>query len=198
MCSFIDRLTGNYKSSAKVVDGNLILSLPDAEKPVVWRMALTHVRASAIEIKDEKDGSFVLLLKTPKEEVQQIAPFTSRAKALNALMAVTLAMQNAHGKIALAGANQNTGSNMDTAMPQYTYPENQGNAGRWIVASIGIVIVGALFFYMASMGPRSISNVIPTNIQAQRSSNSGENTRSLEAQNQRGVPVSADDFLNGL
>ena len=44
-------------ASANVVDGKLILSLPEAENPVVWQMDLSSAKASALEVKkdEEKD-----------------------------------------------------------------------------------------------------------------------------------------------
>ena len=57
----------DFESSAKVVDGNLILSLPDAINPVVWRMELGSVKASAMEVKkDAADGTFTLSQKLRK------------------------------------------------------------------------------------------------------------------------------------
>ena len=47
---------GNYQSSARVVDGKLILSFPHALTPVVWQMDLSQTKASALEVQ----GSHVL------------------------------------------------------------------------------------------------------------------------------------------
>ena len=99
MASFIRNLTGGFSASAKVVDGTLILSLPDAIAPVVWRMELGHVRASAIEVRAQDDGTFMLTLKTPKGDVNDIAPYATRAKAVTALVAVSKAMEQAHGEM---------------------------------------------------------------------------------------------------
>ena len=89
-----------YESSAKVVDGNLILSLPDAINPVVWRMELGSVKASALEVKPlAAEGTFLLSLKTPKGEVHDIAPFQTRDQAVRALMRVSAGLQGAQGKL---------------------------------------------------------------------------------------------------
>ena len=87
-------------SSAKVVDGNLIISLFDAINPVVWRMELGSVKASAMEVKPQSaDGSFMLILKTPRGDVHEVAPFTRRDDAVAALMSISDALQEAQGQM---------------------------------------------------------------------------------------------------
>src|SRR5690606_21303301 len=66
MKRMIENITGNYAASASVVDGTLIISLPDAITPVVWRFALGQAKASALEVRPQDDGTFMLLLKTPR------------------------------------------------------------------------------------------------------------------------------------
>ena len=66
MALFINKLTGGFSASAKVVDGTLILSLPDAISPVVWRMELGHAKSSAIEVREQDNGTFMLTLKTAR------------------------------------------------------------------------------------------------------------------------------------
>ena len=105
MKRMIESITGNYSASASVVDGTLILSLPDALTPVIWRLELGQARASAMEVRDREDGSFVLLLKTPRGDVNDIAAFSSRGRAVAALMTISRAMEQAHGQIRPPAAN---------------------------------------------------------------------------------------------
>ena len=56
--------------SANVVDNSLVLSLPNALNPVVWRMELAKAKMSAIEIREDKIGDFALILKNPKRRQQ--------------------------------------------------------------------------------------------------------------------------------
>lgn len=92
MSSIIDNVTGGYKSSAKVNAGTLVLSLPDAITPVVWRMDLSTAKSSAIEVRENEDGFYDLVLKTPKADAHNIAVYEFKIKATQALMAVTKAM----------------------------------------------------------------------------------------------------------
>ena len=46
-------MAAKYTSSAKIVDGILVLSLPDAIHPVVWQMELGQSKSSALEIREQ-------------------------------------------------------------------------------------------------------------------------------------------------
>ena len=74
----------NKRASAKVVDGKLILSLPDALTPVVWQMDLAHAKASALEVRcnNEAMNAYTLTLKTPKGETIEVAAFDERENAM--------------------------------------------------------------------------------------------------------------------
>lgn len=182
--------TDNYKSSAKVVDGNLIISLPDALNPVVWRMELGSVKASALEVRtNAADGTFVLSLKTPKGDVHDIAPFQTREGAVRALMRVSNALQSASGRMiaplsALPGAS--------TAQDVPSRPVFSPGAGptslKWIIALAGVIVVIFLFSQMSSMARQYALN---GDNQAASSANTGTSTSS-------GVPLSAEDELRGF
>lgn len=190
------KLTGEYSSSAKVVDGSLILSLPDALSPVVWRMDLGKVKASALEVREGEGGVYVLVLKTPKEEINEIAPFDSRAKAVDALMAVSRAMEGAHGQIRPAAAvSAGDGNVVTMAHAAGTeYAGGKHGKGRLAATFIGIVILGGLIYALISLSPpRSASlsrasGAFAPALQTAQGDNGGS---------QAGVPVSADDFLMG-
>ena len=95
------------KSTANVVDGKLILSLPDALSPVVWQMDLNEVSEAALEIRDEKIAGravYVLALKTKDPEDKNIAAFEKQADAHRALMATAGALKSAQGQIRNGGA----------------------------------------------------------------------------------------------
>ena len=83
------------KPSANVVDNSLVLSLPNAINPVVWRMELAKAKMSAIEIREDKLGDFTLILKTPKGDSNEIARFNDKSDALKGLGAISSAMSKA-------------------------------------------------------------------------------------------------------
>lgn len=178
----------DYQSSAKVVDGNLIISLPDAMNPIVWRMELGSVKASALEVRTMTDGGFMLSLKTPKGEVHDVAPFTSREPAVDALMKVSSALQNAHGKMVPFTAPAHIASTHPAQ--SHSAPENASAAGslKWLIALAGVIIVIMLFSYLSSMTPTRSSETSP-------SSASGITGETNETS---GVPESADKMLQGF
>lgn len=176
-----------YQPSAKVVDGSLILSLPDAINPVVWRMELGSAKASALEVKPAPaDGTFLLTLKTPKGEVYDIAPYATREQALRALMRVSAAMQGAQGRLVAAAPASSFISPADTATANTAarYKGTGASPLKWALAVAGIFLVIFLFSYLGTISPA------PTTAPG----NAGEETQSGAT----GVPQSADEVLRGL
>ncbi len=187
-----------YSATAKVVDGNLIISLPDAVNPIVWRMELGSVKASALEVrKGAVEGHSLLVLKTPKGETHEIAPYDSRDKALAALMQVSNALQSAEGRMApspVTGQYVPVNSNQPTqaASSQQEGPVTKANTVKWLLALGAVLAVIALFAYLGSLGAPEMSSGLSDTATvtgpAASNSNSGES----------GVPQSADEMLRGF
>lgn len=194
MKKIVENLTGGFTPSARVVDGTLILSLPDALSPVVWRLELGQIKASALEVRpNEKDG-YILVLKTPKGDVHEIAPYDSKSKAVQALMVVGRAMEHAHGQLRPDAANNRGG--VPAVIPQPTAPQKrQASAGRWITGMIAVVVLVAMIGLLVNLGPRQ------ARLDFQAAGNSAAGTATTVAapgsSGQTGVPVSADAFLQG-
>lgn len=197
--NWIKKLTGGYTSSAKVVDGTLVISMPDAISPVVWRMDFGHAKSSAIEVRDN-DGHYVLILKTPKGDVNDIAPFDSKAKAVNALMAVSRAMEQGHGQIKPVTATAQATTN---EVPQATVAANvnaqptqpqtaQSGKGQTAAGIIGVLILIGLLFFLFKL-----SNTAPDYGIGNTSINAEEATKMSHDADEAGVPLSADSFLRG-
>lgn len=181
-----------YSATAKVVDGNLILSLPDAVNPVVWRMELGSVKASALEVrKGSVEGQSLLILKTPKGETHEIAPYDSREKALSALMQVSNALQTADGKMAAGNRQPATANSNQPSSPLPADGTTGSNAIKWLVA-LGIVLaVIALFAYLGSLGAPEMSSGVSDSATVTGPANGN-------ASGQSGVPESANDILKGF
>lgn len=185
---WIESLTGNYSSSARVVDGTLIISLPQALTPVVWRMELGHVRSSALEVRQQENGVFMLVLKTPRGDVNDIAPFDSRGRAVQALMAVSRAMEQAHGQIVPPAANNIANGAGITNLPAIRPATRPASKGRFATGIIGTVLLLGLIALFLNMGSRNHSSM---------ANGHGTDTANHSAEApQTGVPLSADDFLN--
>lgn len=184
----------NFKSkkhetnaSANVVDGKLILSLPDALSPVVWQMDLTQAKASALEVLHNEDKEqHSLNLKNPKGETIEIAVFEERNHAVEGLMAASGALENAQGQIRPGGTNTNGATNTTPRVQTKNAPQNI--RGKWIGAILALVVLFILFTIWSSIVPRPIG----TSTSGTASTGSVSNP-----QESSGVPVSADDFLRG-
>lgn len=186
MKKLIQSVTGGYASSAKVVDGTLILSLPDALSPVVWRMELAQVETSALEVRAQDNGTYMLTLKTPREDLHNIAPFASRGPAVKALMAASRALEQGQGRSRPVSA-----ANDDKAAPpaHVTYNIRKGGIGKWLAVLAVIVLIVIMMNVRNHMQPPTGSLTgggMPT-----ASSMMGGDSPARTT----GVPVSAEDFL---
>ncbi len=179
MCKFWNR--NKYESSAKVVDGNLILTLPDAMNPVIWRMELGNVKSSALEVR-ANDNHFLLALKTPKGDVHDIAPYENRERALHALMQVSHALGKAEGKMASPSAAG------PTQILQAT-PVKNSSGFKWLIALGAVIVLIFLFSYLSSMTPRDEVLGTPTSL---------DTTSPATDNSESGVPLSADQYLRGF
>lgn len=190
MKRMIQTLTGNYSASASVVDGTLIISLPDAINPVVWRLDLGQARASAMEIRAQENGTFMLTLKTPRNDVNDIAGFSTKASALTALMAISQALEHAHGRIRPVANDaplpMPSGTNTLPVPVRHIAPKKKSAKGKGVLAGlVAVVLIVILLGALANIAPMPSSVMRNANPAAGGSS----------AATSTGVPLSADDFL---
>ncbi|MEO5368007.1 MAG: hypothetical protein H7831_16950 [Magnetococcus sp. WYHC-3] len=167
-------------ASANVVDGKLILSFPDALKPVVWQMDLAEAKASALEIDhDEATGRYVLNLKEHNKKGEtQVAAFENREAAVAALMITSWALENAHGRIATGGASAHVETNI--------IKTRRASKGRWLGIALALFVLFVVFGWWSHVNPLPVGN------------NPLDQAAGYVADpNTGGVPVSADDYLKG-
>lgn len=182
----------NHNASAQIVDGTLILSLPDAISPVVWRMDLSGIKSAAMEIRtDKKEGeteTYTLTMKATGEKPKDIAPFDTQDKAMNALMAASAAMAHSQTSPDAAPVASNSNrANMSIAAAPAQNTKNK--AGQFLASLIGLAIIGLLLFALTRIGPTN-----PTNYNT-NSDSYGQSGNAGSAQDAAGTPMSADDFL---
>lgn len=184
MCEFWDRMWGVEKSTAKVADGVLVLSLPDALTPQLSRIDLGKVKNFTLEIWEDDAGSFVLGEKNDKGDKKGIAAFADRKSAVRALMAASRAMEQVVYYSDKAG-----GGDQGAVLPGPVPAQAKGVGGfigKALTVLIGLVLL--LFLIGLLLGgqmPASNYDAMTMSPSAPSSSGSG------------GVPMSADDFLRG-
>ncbi len=176
-------------SSVKIVDGKIILSLPNAKMPVVWQMDIEKAQSAAFTIQeDKKKKNYALLLKKQDGEIDEIAVFDSKESAVEVLMETSEALQNAQGQIkgaTMVSANPANSNNGGMASSSKSSKEEGGDKlGAFLAVSLVIVLI--LIWTVSSSVPEKISEVGGTSV-------AGGN---VDARQSAGVPVSADDFLS--
>lgn len=191
MKSLFTNLTGNYSSTASVVDGTLILSLLDAVTPTVWQMELGHARASALELRKQDENNFILVLKTPRGDVHDIAPFDNRGRAVAALQAASRAMEQARGQLRPV-TNSEYRSNTLPALYQ-TKQSDGGKAGKILTG----VIVAAVIVIAINVALTS-GRTLPPQTARSLATATAQTTPAPTARPESGAPISADDYLRSL
>lgn len=136
-----------YPSTAKVIDGVLILSLPDAISPVVWQMELGQSKSSALEIRDNGQNQFVLTLKTPRQDVLDIAVYTNRDLAIKALLVTSAALEKAQGHLKSSPTSPTNGYPVPVLSLSPKAGSSFGSLIRKIL-TLSAVIAGAVLFIL--------------------------------------------------
>lgn len=159
------------KPSAKITGDTLVISLPNAIDPVVWRMDMGNVREAALEVRKEKTG-YSLILKKPGNDQTGIAAFDSKEEAGDALIVISQALQQ-NTKPARSQQDRHPVATMPTQAP--------GRSWLWLIP-LGLIVL-AVFLLSRSTDMLSVEYTPP-----------GDAVQSGET----GVPLSADQVLGNM
>ena len=128
---------------ANVNDGYLIITLTKSITPVVWRLELEKAKVAAFEIL-KKDKKHTLTIKVASKSIEAIGAFKDPEEALEALLAISEALQDAPQKLAMA-------QNSETNISEQKAPETQKTTGnknnRTAIALLATCVVLGLFYY---------------------------------------------------
>lgn len=188
------KLINGATSNAEVVDNHLVLSLPDAIEPVVWRMALEKIDTASFEVKPQKDNDQAkLVLKPKKGAAEVIANFETKTAAVDALMIASKALQRGSSQaasqkeqIVVKASTESDSSHETVTISNSNNKEKQ----KWALAILGAFLVLGLYYYLTTL--------IPNTAQSFDNANNNSLNSTLNPTEATGVPVSADDFLSGL
>ena len=175
-----------YESSATVVDGTLILTLPDARTPTVWRMGLEKASAAAFQVRDQADeNGYTLTMSTPDKQDYSIASFNERDAAVKALLAASRAMAfTSHDAPDEYSAPHSRSSSASVAQSLQAQKIKHSRRGRGLMTAAGIILIVILLYMIANTGPQRIA---PDDYNA--------NARGKAADNGNQRSMSAEQFL---
>lgn len=188
----LHHLSQPNKPKATIREGMLVLSLTNAISPVVWRLDMRKVSASALEVRENDNARYDLVLKTQKSDVNHIASFENKQEALDALKVVMRAIENAplndfHLSRAVSENKQSTAHQNNTKSTEIPdIPSTISSRNRPVLAgAIGAGVVVLLLIVLGWIGSAQ---------QAGQNSASLVSPRGTAAET-TGKPVSADEFL---
>ncbi|OIN86690.1 MAG: hypothetical protein AUJ12_05280 [Alphaproteobacteria bacterium CG1_02_46_17] len=192
-------MTEKFVPTAKVVDGILILSLPDALSPVVWQMEVGQSKSSALEVRANEDGTiFTLVLKTPRQDILEIARYDQRDDAVRALLTVSSAMEQAQGQIRMASsdtaAGRQYGSPYDYSVPALRAPSNNNTNSRlksYVFKPVAYISSALVIFFILFIITSSLIGLFAN------SGASGTTASNSSMQDGQNGSMSAEDFLEG-
>lgn len=177
----------NNAVTATVADDHLVLSLPNAVEPIIWRKSLEKIGSAIFEVKKAAGKEiFNLTLKKTKTSSEVIASFNDKEEAVVALNAASNAF---HGRGAQNIAHSSTITPATVSAQSQVQQNPNNNAQKWILAAIAAAIVIGLYIYMMNIMP--VPNVIGEN-------QTGASNQGPVTPDSTGVPVSADDFLSSM
>ena len=175
-------MSKSTSQKATIVDGKLILSLPDAQMPVVWQMDLDKAQSASFTVQeDKKKKTFALVSKTSDNDADEIAIFEDKQDAVDALMETSNTLQSAHGQIKPDGV-----PTTKMAANKSVKPDTSDKLGAFLALVLVLVLV---LIWMVSASGR----ITPIDGDI---SVTGTTTSPANARDSAGVPVSADDFLS--
>ena len=155
----------------------LVLSLPEAVEPVVWRMNLKEAKAAGFSVKQDKKN-WVFIKRDSSGAESAIALFEDKDQAMNILMRVSDLLQDGYE------SQKQKGTTTSKTPQGFFYSE----AGKWTVAIGGVLGVIALFMILASITPQTADPFSGTDVSL---------SENIDPSSATGVPVSADAFLSG-
>ena len=189
----LKKLISNTSSTAEISDNHLVLSLPEAIDPIVWRMSLDKIGTAAFEVKPLKDSDEAkLVLKPKKGTAEVIANFKTKDQAVSALMIASKALQNGPSQKTTLNEKVIVNKSTDSEASHETVIINNSDSKekqKWVIAILGALLVLGLYYYLTTLMPHSAQSF-------DSATNSLNST--LNPTEATGVPVSADDFLGGL
>lgn len=168
--------------SAQVAGGRLVLSLPDAETPVVWVMDLGEASSAVLRLENDKNGFCVIRKHSGKSAVETVAVYRDRRAAETALARASRALEAARG---------NVSDKHVIVRSSWLTRFSLGFLTIWFMLYLGGLDGLALRLALSPFFGSSVAQ------QSVASAEGAQQAPAAAAADTVGVPVSADAFLRG-
>ena len=168
-------------TTAQLVDGSLVMSMPDALTPAVWRYDLGSSKDVVFQVEEDDKGQHVFMALVGKT-TKVVASYETKDMAVNALMAASTALEHGqqHGHACGHTHKQNAAAGHGGAAPE------KSGKGHMIASLAGLAILALLIFMLMNAQPTRLDSGV---------SESAAPAGAVSGGSQAGVPMSADDFL---
>ena len=175
------------RTQAKVQQGALVLYLPQAQTPTLWRVNLADLASAQFEIvtNNQNNQGMVLQYKLADDKQHIIAHFADVADAQEALNKILQALFKA------GTTNGGQGGSLWNALDQY-WPITR--LLKWLVVLIMMFILSALF--MSLFGDRQKSE--PTTVAPAPAAATTNQKPDSPSDLVPGQAIDADDVLQGI
>lgn len=174
-------MSKNSHERVKIIDNKLILSLTDAEMPVVWQLDLEDAQSAGFTVEEDKrKKKFALLLKKSDGAAEEIALYKNKDDAVEILMETSDALQSAQG---------NGGGNAAVANSNSSAKGSSDNIGALLALSLIIILIAVWMLSASGNFAQIDGNFAGADLAT-------TSNTPADARDSSGVPVSADDFLN--
>lgn len=176
------------RPTARVIDGKLVLNMPDAETPALWVMDLSDAQTSVLRLENDRGGLFILKKHSGKG-AETVAVYRNRESGTRAMEIAAKALEktrNGNGGEVYAGRGARIGRG-------FTYFV----MGWFVVWTLGLTPY-VVRFVLSPFLPPARPAITATNLDPTMNfSATGPRARAPEETDatEAGVPVSADDFL---
>lgn len=172
----ISWITGSFKSSARVVDGALIVSIPDSVTPIVWRVSYDEAKTAKFEV-DKKGDEYLLIFKKNGGKAETVATFNRRGPAVEVLFNLTKAIEQ-------SGASRSM--NAGVSFPEPTRSKTKSLLSFIFGTVFRTLIVLMTLYIVYMVAGRSMMNLQTPTVQKSLVQSSSSPT---------GQAVDADEYL---
>lgn len=186
----------------KVNDSSIIVSFNGAKSPSVWRASLSRIDDAVFKVDSVGKNKYVLILAKPGAVNEELAEFTTKAAATDALSALTntlFDLDTAPAAEAIVTTQTPKAIDNEAAILETPLPEHKMRRWKkiyWVTFGVLFILVAAIVLIGALRTPPNPTTDNLRTILPDRPTNQtmGGDVEDLPDVNE-GRPMSADDYF---